>query len=65
MNYVCQDEVQRAQRAISLVGGDAPVVHLVGSFSADGQRTAVSVKKVRATSNNYPRLPGVPNKTPL
>ena len=60
------DEVARAAAAIEALGGAAPKVVPVDSFSGDGQRfTAVVVQKASPTPNKYPRRAGLPNKRPL
>ena len=48
------------------LGGAAPKVVPVDSFSGDGQRfTAVVVQKASPTPNKFPRRAGLPNKRPL
>ena len=60
------DEVARAAAAIEALGGAAPKVVPVDSFSGDGQRfTAVVVQKASPTPNKFPRRAGLPNKRPL
>ena len=60
------DEVARAAAAIEALGGAAPKVVPVDSFSGDGQRfTAVVVQKASPTPNKSPRRAGLPNKRPL
>ncbi|GAX84416.1 hypothetical protein CEUSTIGMA_g11837.t1 [Chlamydomonas eustigma] len=58
-------EVLAAGHAIKLLGGAYVSTDLVQSFSPEGQRTAVIVKKVCSTPSKYPRKPGTPNTQPL
>lgn len=63
--WCVQEEVRSSEQAIQKLGGELQVVVGVDSFSSDGQRTAVLVKKVCPTPVQYPRRTGVPNKRPL
>jgi 16S rRNA (guanine527-N7)-methyltransferase len=60
-----QDEVLSSRHAIEKLGGELQGVMGVDSFSSDGQRTAVVVKKVSATPSQFPRRSGIPKKRPL
>lgn len=60
-----QTEVATASNALGQLGGGPAEVWTVDSWSADGQRTAVVVRKVRDTPTCFPRKPGVPAKKPL
>jgi 16S rRNA (guanine527-N7)-methyltransferase len=60
-----QEEVAGAANAIAILGGKLLGPERVDSWSPDGQRTAVVVRKVTATAAKYPRAPGMPNKRPL
>ena len=62
---IMQEEVAGAANAIAALGGKLLGVERVDSWSADGQRTAVVVRKEKATAQKYPRTPGMPNKKPL
>ena len=60
------EELARAAAAIEALGGAAPKVVPVNSFSGDGQRfTAVVVQKASPTPEKYPRRAGLPSKRPL
>jgi len=59
-----KEEVASARRAIELLGGSLDsVVATPSRMRASG--TVVVVAKVRSTSAEYPRRPGVPNRKPL
>lgn len=60
-----QEEVNSSEQGIRTLGGELEAVEGVQSFSADGQRTAVLVKKVSSSPALYPRRSGVPKKRPL
>lgn len=60
-----QGEVQRAAAALEELGAGPPQVVAVDSRSGDGQRTALTARKLRATPPQYPRRPGVPRKRPI
>ena len=59
------EEVDRAKRAIGLLGGEvAKTISLSLPVTGD-ERSLVLVKKVRKTPEKYPRRPGIPQKRPL
>lgn len=60
-----QDELERAQRAIALLGGGAPAVHAVRAPGLPEGRCLIVVRKERPTPRAYPRAPGTPTKRPL
>jgi len=59
-----REEIDAARRAIDLLGGRLEAVHPAPS-TARQSGVVVEVAKVRATPNEYPRRPGVPNRKPL
>ncbi|GMH33896.1 hypothetical protein BSKO_01730 [Bryopsis sp. KO-2023] len=62
---VIEEEVELARNAIEKLGGCLVGVSKVNSFSDDGKRTVVVIKKVTTTPRKYPRRPGLPAKRPL
>ncbi|TMW84807.1 hypothetical protein EJD97_024340 [Solanum chilense] len=60
-----QEEVQRAERAIQLMGASLLQISCVDSHSKHGQRTAIICLKGKPTPKKYPRDPGTPAKIPL
>ena len=58
-------EVEAAERAIALLGGQLEAVEPVASVGPDGPRTVVIVRKARPTPAQYPRREGRPAKCPL
>ncbi|ONK76646.1 uncharacterized protein A4U43_C03F30500 [Asparagus officinalis] len=63
--YDPQEEVKSAEKAIKLLGASILELCSVESQGPLGQRTAVICLKNCATPKKYPRLPGIPAKTPL
>jgi 16S rRNA (guanine527-N7)-methyltransferase len=60
-----EDELERADTAILLLGGlGSQVVHVTVPGLSD-ERTLILVEKITATSDDYPRRTGVPAKKPL
>jgi 16S rRNA (guanine527-N7)-methyltransferase len=57
--------VRAAASAIRQLGGGQVALERVESHSAEGQRTALVVAKVRSTPTKFPRQAGTPNKKPL
>ncbi|KAL6756103.1 S-adenosyl-L-methionine-dependent methyltransferase [Haematococcus lacustris] len=58
-------EVTAAGPALKALGCRLVAIERVASHGEHGQRTAVVVKKEKATPAKYPRPPGTPNKKPL
>ncbi len=57
--------MRAAASAIRQLGGGQVALERVESHSAEGQRTALVVAKVRSTPTKFPRQAGTPNKKPL
>ena len=60
-----QAEVQSAQQAISLLGGELTDVKKVELSEFSDKRWLVVIDKVGETPAQYPRRPGIPAKRPL
>lgn len=60
-----EDDLAAAAPAIATLGGDAGAVIPLALPGIDRPRCLVVVEKIAATPRRYPRLPGVPAKTPL
>ncbi|RMH00648.1 MAG: 16S rRNA (guanine(527)-N(7))-methyltransferase RsmG [Chloroflexi bacterium] len=60
-----QEETAVAQRAIQVLGGDAPHLQAVNLPGVTDTHWLVTVHKVRPTPAKYPRRPGMPAKRPL
>ncbi|KAK1433795.1 hypothetical protein QVD17_10712 [Tagetes erecta] len=60
-----EEEVRRAEKAISLMGASLLQTCYVNSHSPHGQRTAIICLKESPTPRKYPRDPGTPAKSPL
>jgi 16S rRNA (guanine527-N7)-methyltransferase len=60
-----QEEVAAARGAIIQLGGQVEGLQNAESFSDNGQRTVLVVRKLRPTPARFPRAVGVPRKQPL
>ena len=59
------DELKNAKNAIKLLGGKVDKIDEINLPDSNIKRTIIIIKKVRETSNKYPRNPGIPVKKPL
>ncbi|MBO5197912.1 MAG: 16S rRNA (guanine(527)-N(7))-methyltransferase RsmG [Lachnospiraceae bacterium] len=60
-----QEELEEADYAIRLLGGDKPKVEAFTLPNSDIERTFVCIKKKKETPSVYPRAGGKPLKAPL
>jgi len=60
-----QSEVDRAEKAIGMLGGKLREVRRIDLDEFPDERYLVIVDKVAATPPQYPRRPGIPSKRPL
>ncbi len=60
-----EEELNRAQRAISLLGGEIQKVASLTLPDTDIRRSLILVRKIRSTDAKYPRKAGQPEKKPL
>ena len=60
-----EDELDRADTAILLLGGLGRGVIAVNVPGLPDERTLIVMEKITATSGDYPRRTGVPSKKPL
>ncbi len=58
-------EVQRAERAFALLGGEVERLEPIALPGVADERYLVVVRKVAATPSRFPRRPGIPAKRPL
>lgn len=58
-------EVEEAQRAIEVLGGEVESVREIHLPEGAGSRSLVVVRKIRPTPGKYPRKAGVPSKSPI
>jgi 16S rRNA (guanine527-N7)-methyltransferase len=59
------EEISRAGRAISLLGGNLREVKKVAITSLPNERYLVVIDKLSPTPEHYPRRPGIPARRPL
>jgi 16S rRNA (guanine527-N7)-methyltransferase len=59
------EEIDRAGRAISLLGGNLREVKKVALTSLPNERYLVVIDKLSPTPEHYPRRPGIPARRPL
>lgn len=60
-----QSELEAAEDAIELLGGEVEDVHTFTLPKEDSERSIIIVRKKRKTPKKYPRKPGTPNKDPI
>ena len=60
-----EEELEEAKRAIEVLGGEVEVVDKFYLPDSDMERNIVVIKKVKNTSNKYPRKAGIPSKQPI
>ena len=60
-----EDEVDRAETAIVLLGGLGGEIVTVQVPGLDSERTLLVMEKIAPTPDDYPRRTGVPSKKPL
>ena len=58
-------EMERAGKAVELLGGDAPKLYPVPAQVLPDKRLLVLIDKVTSTPSHLPRRPGLPAKRPL
>lgn len=59
------EELEDAQFAISVLGGEVKTVHEFTLPLEESMRQIITIDKLRQTPKKYPRKPGTPNKEPL
>lgn len=60
-----EEELEEAQFAISVLGGNVEETYTFELPEGAGERQMFVINKQRQTPKKYPRKPGTPNKTPL
>jgi len=58
-------EIEEARKAIKELGGEIINVERIILPELNLERNIIIIKKVKQTSNNYPRKPGTPQKEPI
>lgn len=58
-------EVEKANPAISLLGGEINQIEKIYLPENFGERNLILIKKIKPTPQKYPRKPGKPTKKPL
>ncbi len=59
------EELNEAEKAIDILGGEVNDVMTFTLPGTDISRTLIDIKKTRPTPDKYPRKAGLPNKKPL
>ncbi|MFA9556248.1 16S rRNA (guanine(527)-N(7))-methyltransferase RsmG [Evansella sp. AB-rgal1] len=59
------EEIKDGEKAIKLLGGKNVEDHSFKLPNEESERSIIIIKKVKETSNKFPRKPGTPNKQPL
>jgi 16S rRNA (guanine527-N7)-methyltransferase len=60
-----RQELQRAETALSILGGKICTVDTISLPEASGERSLILIEKVKHTPPAYPRKAGMPAKKPL
>ena len=60
-----EEELNEAQKAINILGGELEKVEKITLPDSDIQRNIVIVKKIKETNKKYPRKAGIPSKQPI
>ncbi|MCI9360058.1 MAG: 16S rRNA (guanine(527)-N(7))-methyltransferase RsmG [Hungatella sp.] len=60
-----EEELSQAKTALKILGGEIMNTITFQLPRADGERCLIKIKKMRNTSNKYPRKSGLPGKEPL
>lgn len=60
-----EDEVNEAEKAIRIMGGNVQKVFHFKLLDTDMERSLVAIKKIKNTPKKYPRKAGLPTKEPI
>ena len=60
-----EEEIEAAQKAMTLLGGKIEKVESIILPGTDIERNIVIIKKIMSTPKQYPRKPGTPAKQPI
>lgn len=60
-----EEEAQKAQRAVKLLGGKKPQIKKFVLPESDDERSLVIIEKIKDTPKNFPRKAGLPIKKPI
>lgn len=58
-----KEEIEEAKQALAILGGE--VIKIANYTLSDEERNLILVKKIKPTSEKYPRKTGIPAKNPL
>ena len=61
----CEEELDEAEPAIELLGGEVEDIKKVSLPKGAGERSLVIISKEKAAPIKYPRRPGKPSKSPI
>ena len=61
----CADEINEAERAVKILGGEIAEVFTYDLPENCGKRTLINIKKIKSTPLLYPRGHGMERKKPL
>lgn len=60
-----QEELQEAEKAMKLLGGEIEKVDTISLPESDIKRNIIIIKKISSTPKKYPRKAGTPTKEPI
>ena len=61
----CEEEIEKAKKAIKVLGGEIEKTEEFTLPNSDNNRTILIIKKVKKTDRQYPRKAGIPTKNPI
>ena len=61
----CDEELNEAERAFTILGGMFHVKHSYTLIDDEPKRCAIEIEKIKSSPKSYPRKAGTPSKTPL
>lgn len=59
------DELEEAKKAIDILGGKIEKIEEISIPDTDIKRNNIIIKKIKNTTNEYPRKAGIPTKNPI
>lgn len=60
-----EEELEQAQKAIHILGGETEKVEKFMLAGSDMERSFVVIRKIKSTSKKYPRKAGIPSREPI
>ena len=61
----CEEEVERSEKIMRILGGEIEDIKKVSLPENSGERSLIIISKEKAAPKKYPRRPGKPSKSPI